>query len=117
MIEANPFSESDCNKLLNVLQQQTNLKSIFHHLITLTLLTNFQTACPAGFYGKDCFLECDCGSGGGCDAVTGECAQKVGCPVGKTGPNCLSGWLRQICFNIFITLLLQKMCSFLWLFL
>eukprot|EP00057_Strongylocentrotus_purpuratus_P013690 XP_011668164.1 PREDICTED: scavenger receptor class F member 1-like [Strongylocentrotus purpuratus] len=40
--------------------------------------------CPSGWYGQECSYHCDCGHGGSCDPVSGECA----CLPGYTGTIC-----------------------------
>eukprot|EP00057_Strongylocentrotus_purpuratus_P012761 XP_011667235.1 PREDICTED: uncharacterized protein LOC752960 [Strongylocentrotus purpuratus] len=46
--------------------------------------------CPSGWYGQDCSYHCDCGHGGSCDPVSGECA----CLPGYTGTICQEIWDR-----------------------
>lgn len=41
------------------------------------------TACPSGFYGPDCALECTCQNGGSCNRFSG-CV----CPAGWHGQHC-----------------------------
>lgn len=45
------------------------------------------SACPAGFYGRNCQQRCLCQNGGTCDPATGACA----CPAGWTGLACELG--------------------------
>ena len=40
--------------------------------------------CPAGRYGTQCLLQCQCENGATCDPVGGRC-------------NCTKGWMGQIC--------------------
>lgn len=51
------------------------------------------TACPSGFYGPDCALECACQNGGSCNRFSG-CV----CPAGWHGQHCeKSGEIGTCC--------------------
>lgn len=45
--------------------------------------SSLPTACPSGFYGPDCALECTCQNGGSCNRFSG-CV----CPAGWHGQHC-----------------------------
>lgn len=52
----------------------------------LLLCFNF-TACPEGYFGKNCSFSCKCKNGASCDPVSGTCR----CPPGVSGDLCQDG--------------------------
>lgn len=62
------------------------------------LLFQCERKCLNGTYGPHCRLKCECGSGFGCDPITGQC----NCLLGVHGPKCEYGKELLFIFVFFI---------------
>lgn len=50
------------------------------------------TACPEGYFGKNCSFACKCKNGASCDPVSGSCR----CPPGVRGDLCQDGEMLHL---------------------